>query len=233
MPQNPLAPPIDLSAIDTWIFDLDNTLYPARCNLFAQIDQRMGEFIQALLGLDAVSAKALQKKYFREHGTTMRGLMQEHGVDPHEFMEHVHAIDLAPVEPSAALAAALARLPGRKIVFTNGSVAHAERVLARRGIAEAFGGVFDIVASDFRPKPDPEPYRVLCSRYGVTPGRAVMVEDMVRNLIPAHAMGMRTVWVPTAAEWSRDGAELDHVHHIAEDLEAWLIALAEGVAVTP
>jgi putative hydrolase of the HAD superfamily len=225
--------PIDPHAIDTWIFDLDNTLYPARCNLFAQIDRRMGEFIQALLGLDAVAAKALQKQYFREHGTTMRGLMNEHGVDPHVFMEHVHTIDLEPVPPSPALAAALARLPGRKIVFTNGSVAHAERVLARRGIAEAFGGVFDIVASDFRPKPDPVPYAKLCTAYAVEPTRAVMVEDMVRNLLPAHAMGMRTVWVPTASEWSRDGSDLDHVHHIAEDLEAWLIALAEGVVVTP
>lgn len=221
--------PISPSRVETWIFDLDNTLYPASCNLFAQVDRRMGLFIQQLLDLDPAAAKTLQKGYWRSHGTTLRGLMSEHGVDPIAFMDYVHDIDLAEVPHSPALDAALARLPGRKVIFTNGSVRHAERVLEARGIARHFDVVFDIVASGYRPKPDPEPYLWLCDRHGITPTRAVMVEDIVRNLLPAHAMGMGTVWVP-APDGNRDGIATDHVHHVAEDLEAWLIEIAADPA---
>ncbi len=217
--------PITPESVETWIFDLDNTLYPASCNLFSQVDRRMGQFIQTLLDLDPVAAKALQKRYWREHGTTLRGLMNEHGVDPLHFMDFVHDIDLGVVPHSLPLDQALGRLPGRKVIFTNGSVGHAERVLAARGIAAHFDGIFDIVASDYRPKPDPEPYDWLCRRFQIEPRRAVMVEDMVRNLLPAHALGMGTVWVP-APEGNRDGIATDHVHHVAEDLEAWLIEIA-------
>lgn len=217
--------PIVPETTETWIFDLDNTLYPASCNLFAQVDQRMGQFIQDLLGLDPVAAKAVQKGYWRSHGTTLRGLMSEHGVDPLAFMDYVHDIDLAAVPHSPALDRALERLPGRKVIFTNGSVGHAQRVLAARGIDRHFEVIFDIVASDYRPKPDPEPYERLCRQFGIEPKRAVMVEDIVRNLLPAHAMGMGTVWVP-APDGNRDGIATDHVHHVTEDLEAWLIQIA-------
>jgi len=217
--------PITPESVETWIFDLDNTLYPASCNLFAQVDRRMGQFIQTLLDLDPLAAKALQKRYWREHGTTLRGLMNEHRVDPLHFMDYVHDIDLGVVPHSLPLDRALGRLPGRKVIFTNGSVGHAERVLKARGIASHFDGIFDIVASDYRPKPDPEPYDWLCRRFRIEPRRAVMVEDMVRNLLPAHAMGMGTVWVP-APDGNRDGIATDHVLHVAEDLEAWLIEIA-------
>ena len=216
----------DARAFETWIFDLDNTLYPARCNLFAQVDRRMGEFIGDLLGLDPVAAKALQKRYFREHGTTLRGLMTVHGVDPYQFIDYVHQIDVTPVPPSPRLDRALGRLAGRKLIFTNGSVRHADAILARLGVGHHFDTVFDIVASDFVPKPEIAPYRKLIAEHRVAPRTAIMFEDIARNLAPAHALGMTTVWVPGLSEWSRNGAGGDHIHHVAPDLEDWLDRVA-------
>ncbi len=211
-----------------WIFDLDNTLYPADCNLFAQIDARMGRFIAARFGLEPAEAKALQKRFFQDHGTTLRGLMLEHAVPPEEFLAYVHDIDLSPVRPAPGLDRALDGLPGRKLVFTNGSVEHAERVLSRLGVARHFEAVFDIRAADFRPKPDPEPYLRLVRRFGVEPRAAAMIEDIARNLEPAAALGMTTVWVPNESEWSRAGdVTPDYVHHVAEDLVLWLESAAD------
>lgn len=203
-----------------WIFDLDNTLYPAHCNLFDQIDQRMGSFIQTFLGIDAAEARALQKQYFRAHGTTMRGLMTHHGMDPQGFLDFVHDIDLSALPESHVLDAALERLPGRKIIFTNGSVRHAERITAHMGIDRHFEAIFDIVASDFLPKPDAKPYRTVVARHGIAADRAVMVEDIARNLEPAAAMGMITVWVrpPDAPAAERP----DYVDHLVHDLPDWL-----------
>src|SRR5258708_9986900 len=149
-PQVP-APVADFAAIDTWIFDLDNTLYPASCNLFDQIDRRMGEFISDLLAVDLDEAKRLQKIYFREHGTTLRGLMDVHRIDPRTFLDHVHQIDLSPIAPDTALATALAALPGRKLVFTNGTVRHADNILGDLGIAEHFTRLFAIASCHYVP----------------------------------------------------------------------------------
>lgn len=214
-----------LARAETWIFDLDNTLYPAECNLFAQIDQRMGAFIAELFGVDAVEAKQRQKGFFQAHGTTLRGLMVEHGVDPQAFLDFVHDIDVSVVAPLPSLTEALDRLPGRKLIYTNGTVAHADRVLARLGIADRFEGVFDIVASAYLPKPQESPYRQMVNRYGISPQRAVMVEDMARNLKPAAGLGMTTVWVPTASAWAQPDPGDDHIHHVAHDLAAFLAAL--------
>ncbi len=216
----------DLDHVEVWIFDLDNTLYPAACNLFDQIDRRMGEFIGRLLTVDRTEARVIQKSYFRQHGTTLRGLMLEHGLDPAEFLDYVHDIDLTPIPPNPDLDQALDRLPGRKLVFTNGSVPHAERVMARLGVAHHFEAVFDIVASDYVPKPDPAPYHRLVDRYRVDPRAAAMFEDIARNLAPAAALGMTTVWVPGNPNWSGPDASGEHVHHVAEDLTAWLADLA-------
>lgn len=214
-----------------WIFDLDNTLYPAECDLFAQIDERMGRFIAARFGLEPAEAKALQKRFFRDHGTTLRGLMLEHAVPPEEFLAYVHDIDLSPVRPAPDLDRALDGLPGRKLVFTNGSVEHAERVLGRLGVTRHFEAVFDIRAADYRPKPDPEPYDRLVRRFGVEPRAATMIEDIARNLEPAAVLGMTTVWVPNEREWSRAGdVTPDYVHHIAENLVLWLERAAELAA---
>lgn len=216
----------DLDHVEVWIFDLDNTLYPAACNLFDQIDRRMGEFIGRLLTIDRAEARVIQKGYFRKHGTTLRGLMLEHGLDPAEFLDYVHDIDLSPVPPNPDLERALDRLDGRKLVFTNGSVPHAERVMARLGVAHHFEAVFDIVASDYVPKPDPAPYRMLIDRHRFDPRAAAMFEDIPRNLVPAAALGMTTVWVPGNPNWSGPNDAGEHVHHVAEDLAAWLGALA-------
>lgn len=216
---------------EVWIFDLDNTLYPADCNLFAQIDERMGRFIAGRFGLEPTEAKALQKQFFRDHGTTLRGLMLEHAVPPEEFLAYVHDIDLSPVRPAPDLDRALDGLPGRKLVFTNGSIEHAERVLSRLGVTRHFEAVFDIRAADYLPKPDPLPYRRLIQRFGIEPRATAMVEDIARNLEPAAMLGMTTVWVPNEREWSRTGdVTPEYVHHVVDDLVLWLERAAEAVA---
>jgi putative hydrolase of the HAD superfamily len=220
-----VKPRASLRSVDhvtDWVFDLDNTLYPARCNLFAQVDRRIGLFIESLLGLEQAAARDLQKRYFREHGTTLRGLMTNHGIDPQAFLQFVHEIDVAPVPPSPALDAALAALPGRKFIFTNGSVAHADRVMARLGVAHHFDGVFDIVAAAYQPKPDPATYQSLIRRHGIDPARAAMIEDLPRNLKPAAALGMTTILVLTGEEWATLDEAGDHIHHVTDDLVGWL-----------
>jgi len=214
--------PVSPHEVEAWVFDLDNTLYPAGSNLFQQISTRMGEFIMTLLGLDADAAKRVQKRLFTQYGTTMRGLMTEHAIDPHEFMAHVHDIDLSIIAPAPALDVALAGLSGRKLVFTNGSVRHAERVLERLGIAHHFELLFDIAAADFLPKPDPTGYRRLVEHHGVVPARSAMVEDMARNLEPAAALGMLTLWVRSPLDWAKEGADQPYVHYQTDDLTQWL-----------
>lgn len=214
------------TGVETWIFDLDNTLYPASSNVFSQVERRMTEFIIERLAVVREEAYALQKRYFREHGTTMRGLMRHHGVDPADFLAFVHDIDLAPVDPNPALDTALARLSGRKIIFTNGSTEHAARVTRRLGIDHHFTEVFDIVEAGYVPKPEPSVYETLVSRFALRPETSVMVEDMAKNLKPAADMGMTTVWVRNDCDWGRAGSDGDHVHHVIDDLTAWLAGVA-------
>lgn len=218
----------DLDRVEAWVFDLDNTLYPASCNLFAQIDQRMKAFIRSVLGCDEARAHETQKAYFHAHGTTLRGLMENHGVDPEDFLAHCHDIDHSVVPPSPALDSALHRLAGRKLIFTNGSVRHAAAVTERIGISHHFEAVFDIAAADYVPKPAPGPYREMLARHGLDPQRTAFIEDSARNLAPAHALGMTTVWVRHDTHWATDGADGDHVHHETDDLVAWLEALIAG-----
>jgi putative hydrolase of the HAD superfamily len=215
-----------LDQIETWIFDLDNTLYPASCRLFDQIHARMTRFIAARLGLSPEAALVVQKTYFREHGTTMRGLMTVDRVDPHEFLAFVHDIDLSCVPPDPVLVAALAALPGRKIVHTNGSVRHAERLLDHLGIAASFSGVVDIAAAGFEPKPALAGYHELIRRHQVAPQSALMVEDMAKNLVPAATLGMTTAWVRGTVDWAVAGSEGDHIHHIVDDIGHFLAAAA-------
>lgn len=213
-----------LDDVADWIFDLDNTLYPAHCNLFSQVDRRIGQFIEGQLGLDQVEARLLQKHYFREHGTTLAGLMANHAIDPGAFLDFVHDIDVSPVPPSPDLDQVLARLPGRKFIFTNGSTAHADRVTGRLGVSHHFEGVFDIIAADYKPKPDPASYDKLIRQHGIVPAKAAMVEDLPRNLRPAAALGMTTVLVLTGEEWAEADRTGDHIHHVTDDLVAWLTA---------
>lgn len=214
--------PPSLTEIDTWVFDLDNTLYPASCRLFDQVEQRMGLYVQQLLNLSPVDARALQKQYFRDHTTTLRGLMIHHGVEPGDFMDFVHKIDVSGVQADARLDAALAALPGRKVIFTNGSTKHAENVLGRLGIGAHFDGVFDIADANFIPKPDHASYRAMVERFGIVPARAAMFDDMPRNLQPAAELGMSTVWIQTHNDWAQALEDMSFVHHATDDLAGWL-----------
>jgi putative hydrolase of the HAD superfamily len=211
-----------LEHIECWIFDLDNSLYPASANLFELIDIRMGEFIQRLLGCDATEARRVQKHYFREHGTTLAGLMAANGIDPHEFLDYVHDIDLARISADPALVRAIDRLPGRKFVFTNGDAAYASRVLGKLGLANLWDGLHDIHAMDYVPKPNPASYAAMCARFGIAPDRALFVEDMARNLPPAKALGMTTVWVDNGSEHGSHGADEAFIDFRTEDIGRWL-----------
>ncbi|MEX2202012.1 MAG: pyrimidine 5'-nucleotidase [Dongiaceae bacterium] len=218
--------PAAFAHIEDWIFDLDNTLYPASCRLFDQVDKRIGAYISTLLSLDEIEARKIQKQYFRDYGTTLRGLMTRHAVDPHDFLHYVHAIDRSPVCANPALGAALDALPGRKFIFTNGSVAHAEAVLERLGIGGRFEDIFDIVAAEFEPKPQEAPYRRMVERNRIAAKRAAMIDDLPVNLVPAATLGMTTVLVRTDSQWAQEAADGNHVHHVIDDLADWLSALA-------
>ena len=215
-----------LGNIETWIFDLDNTLYPASCRLFEQVQRRMNEYICERLEVPPEEAAELRRTYFREHGTTMNGLMRVHNIDPHDFLAFVHEVDLSCVPPDPALVSALGQLDGRKIVHTNGSVRHAERLLDHLGLSTAFTGIIDIVAADFEPKPALPGYRLLLKRHSVRPETALMVEDMARNLAPAAELGMTTAWLRTGVDWAAADSDRDYIHHIVEDLAGFLAAAA-------
>jgi putative hydrolase of the HAD superfamily len=220
----------DLAHVETWIFDLDNSLYPASCNLFELIDQRMGEYIQRLLGVDAAEARQVQKGYFHAHGTTLSGLMAEHGVAPRDFLAFVHDIDLARLTADPALVAALDLLPGRKFVFTNADESYAGRVLERLGLANAFDGMHDIHAMDYVPKPNPTAYLAICERHGIDPRRALFADDMVRNLAPAKAIGMTTLWVDNGSEQGPDADPSNVVDYRAADIGLFLSNIVKEVA---
>lgn len=218
--------------VDTWIFDLDNTLYPASSRLFDQIDVKMGEFVSRLLNVPYDEAKRRQKEMFYKYGTTLRGLMTEHGIAPDEFLDYVHDIDHTPVAGNPLLDAALHALPGRKLIFTNGTVAHANKVLARIGVTHHFGDIFDIVHSDFIPKPELGPYEKFVKQTGVDPKTSAMFEDIARNLEAPHALGMTTVLVVSPG--NRDAEHLNrttggvgqaHIHHVTGDLAGFLSGL--------
>jgi putative hydrolase of the HAD superfamily len=211
-----------LAHVESWIFDLDNCLYPSSTNLFELIDARMTEYVQRLVGCDLAEARAIQKGHFHRHGTTLAGLIASHDVDPHEFLAFVHDIDLARISADPDLVAAIDKLPGRKFVFTNGDADYAARVLDKLGLANLWDGMHDIHAMNYVPKPHPASYRALCERHGIDPARALFAEDMARNLAPAKALGMTTVWVDNGSEQANhrhDPAFIDY--HVA-DIGAWL-----------
>lgn len=222
----------DLSHVTRWVFDLDNTLYPAATNLFRQIDERMRVFIEHGLSVDPAEARRMQKDYYVRYGTTLSGLMTEHRIDPDHFLDYVHDIDLAGLAPDSALAAAIAALPGERYIFTNGSVAHAERVIGRIGLSGLFGDIFDIRAADFTPKPHRETYQRFLLRHAIRGDESAMFEDIAHNLEAAHALGMTTVLVSSDAPWIVDepaekrpaapGDSHDHVHYVTDDLAAFL-----------
>ena len=213
--------------IREWIFDLDNCLYPASAGLFPLIDERMGAYIQRLLDCDAIEARRVQKHHFHTHGTTLAGLMKEHGVDPHDFLADVHNISLDRIAANEQLGRLLPRLPGRRFVFTNGDAPYARRVLEAIGISQHFHELHDIHASNFRPKPDPHGYELLCDRFRIDPGEAVLIDDMAQNLAPAKELGMTTVWVDNGSERGNHGAG-EFIDYEIADVGEWLQQILEG-----
>ncbi|MCW9034498.1 MAG: pyrimidine 5'-nucleotidase [Rhodospirillales bacterium] len=210
-----------------WIFDLDNTLYPAANDLFAQVDVKIRDYVAEHLSMEKDDAYRLQKKYFADYGTTMRGLMDNHGVDPIHYMDFVHDIDLTPVEDNPVMEGALQQLPGKKYIFTNASTSHAERVMAKLGVSHHFEGIFDIINADYIPKPALQTYHKMLQRHDLDPKQAIMVEDIAKNLVPAAELGMTTLWVQTDTHWGREGAEGDYIDYSTDNLTAWLDTVAE------
>jgi putative hydrolase of the HAD superfamily len=224
------------AGVDTWVFDLDNTLYPAGSAIWPSIDSRITLYLATLFGLDGLSARALQKHYYQRYGTTLRGLMEEHAIEAAPFLEFVHDIDRTALAANPPLAEALSRLPGRKLILTNGSREHALRTTAQLGFPDAFEDVFDIVAAELVPKPDAGVYDRFFSKHAVEPTHAAMFEDLARNLVVPHARGMRTVLVvphgPDHREaWEAEGVSEPYVDFVTDDLAAFLRALAPVPAV--
>ncbi|HEY0439268.1 MAG TPA: pyrimidine 5'-nucleotidase [Xanthobacteraceae bacterium] len=215
--------------IETWVFDLDNTLYPHHLNLWQQVDDRIRAFIAGFLKVTHEEAFRVQKDYYRRYGTSMRGLMTEHGMKPDDFLDYVHEIDHSPLEPNPELGAAIERLPGRKLILTNGTRRHADAVMRRLAIDTHFEDVFDIVAAELEPKPSQVTYDRFLAQHGVDPTRAAMFEDLARNLTVPHALGMTTVLVvPEHTReifregWELEGRDAPHVDHVTDDLAGFL-----------
>jgi putative hydrolase of the HAD superfamily len=215
--------------VETWVFDLDNTLYPHHLNLWQQVDDRIRAYVADFLKVSKDEAFRVQKDYYRRYGTTMRGLMAEHGMKPDDYLEFVHRIDHSPLTPDEALGAALEKLPGRKLILTNGTRKHADAVMKKLAVHEHFEDVFDIVAAELEPKPARKTYERFLALHGVDPGRAAMFEDLARNLEAPHALGMKTVLVVPKGQrevfreaWELEGRNEPHVDYVTDDLAEFL-----------
>ena len=209
----------DLRHVDTWIFDLDNTLYPAECELLALCDVRMTKYTARVTGLEPDEARVLQRRYLDDHGTTLAGLMAEHELDPGPYLADVHDIDFSALQPDPLLASHIAALPGRKIVFTNGDGAYAAKVLAARGLTGAFDAVYGVEHAGYLPKPEQAAFEAVFALDGLSPTQGAMFDDDPRNLTVPHLMGMKTVLVGPEA------VPQDHIHHHTDDLSAFLARL--------
>jgi putative hydrolase of the HAD superfamily len=226
----PPTPRAGFAHVTDWVFDLDNTLYPRECNLFAQIDLLISDYMAAITGLPYSEARALQKAYYRDHGTTLHGLMMNHGVDPYHFLKTVHAIDYSGVPALPLLVEAMTALPGRKFIFTNGDAPHANAVLEKVGAQGLFSGIFDIHAMRYSPKPLPEAYNRFLNAHGIDPTHAAMFDDLEKNLLVPHQLGMVTVQVVARDDFAHDQVESwelertggAHVHHVTDDLAEFL-----------
>jgi putative hydrolase of the HAD superfamily len=232
------VPPADRPAprgfghIETWVFDLDNTLYPHHLNLWQQVDERIRSYVSEFLKVSKDEAFRVQKDYYKRYGTTMRGLMTEHGLNPDDYLEYVHQIDHSPLTPDPALGAAIEKLPGRKLILTNGTRKHAEAVMQRLDIHHHFEDVFDIAAANLDPKPLPQVYKRFLSRHKVDPLKAAMFEDLARNLEVPHALGMTTVLVVpehtrevVREGWELAGRDAPHVDYVTENLAEFIEGL--------
>ena len=212
----------DLQSIKFWIFDLDNTLYSGNTKVFEQVDKKMTEYISKKLKVDKEEAKKIQKSYFHEYNTTLNGMIKNHKINAHEFLEFVHDINIEFLQKDPDLAKEIERLDGTKIIFTNGSRKHALNVTKRLGIDRLFDDIFDIVDCDFIPKPLVEPYKKLVEKHKIDPKLCVLVEDIARNLKPAYEMGMKTVWIENDEPWAKKFSDENFVDYKTNNLTEFL-----------
>ena len=225
--------PFDPTRVDCWIFDLDNTLYPSSIDMFSQIDVLMGRFIAELLGCDLAEAKRVQKMYFHDHGTTLAGLMHYHAIEPREFLDYVHAVDMGVLADAPRLRDRLMALPGRRLIFTNADAAYAERALDALGIADCFDGMWDIHAMTYRPKPEMSAYAGLIEAFAIDPATSVFIEDSARNLTPAKTLGMQTVWIDMATDWGHRAKDDSAIDVMITDMAQWLDGVLAELAQAP
>ena len=212
----------DFESIKYWIFDLDNTLYSGKTRVFEQVDKKMSKYISEKLNISIDEAKKIQKNYFHEYNTTLNGMIKNHKIDANEFLEFVHDIDIDFLKKDLKLIEEFKRLDGKKFIFTNGSKKHALNVTRRIGIEQYFDDIFDIVESDFVPKPALKPYKKLVEKHKIDPNLCVFVEDIARNLKPAYEMGMKTVWIENDEPWASKFSDSDFVNYRTNDLSEFL-----------
>jgi putative hydrolase of the HAD superfamily len=216
------------SHVDTWIFDLDNTLYPHTSRVWPQIDERITLYIANLFGIDGLSARSLQKYFYHKYGTTLRALIDEYDIDPYDFLDFAHDIDHADIELNASLGESIEKLPGRKLILTNGSRKHAENVARKIGILDHFEDVFDIAAANFVPKPDRRAYVIFLEKHAVEPAQAAMFEDIAKNLVVPYELGMTTTLIvpqtidPFREEFEQEAVRTQHIDYVTDDLAAFL-----------
>ncbi|MDA9090245.1 pyrimidine 5'-nucleotidase [Pelagibacteraceae bacterium] len=217
----------ELTKIQYWLFDLDNTLYSGQTKVFDQVDKKMSLFISEKLEVSIEEAKKIQKNYFHEYNTTLNGMIKNHKIDANEFLEFVHDVDLEFLKIDKPLKREIANLLGKKFIFTNGSKAHAANVTKRIGIDKLFDGVFDIVEADFIPKPSIEPYKKIIDNFKIEPQYCIFIEDIARNLKPAHELGMKTVWIKNDEPWAAEFSNSDFIDYKTDDLANFLKEINE------
>ena len=217
----------ELKKIKYWLFDLDNTLYSGDTKVFDQVDKKMSKFISEKLKVSEEEAKKIQKNYFHEYNTTLNGMIKNHDIDANEFLEFVHDVDLSFLKKDVFLENQINKLNGKKIIFTNGSKAHASNVTKRIGIDKLFDGVFDIVDSDFYPKPSMKPYKKIIENYNIEPEYCIFFEDIARNLKPAHELGMKTVWIKNKEPWAAKYSNAEFINYRTDNLANFLKEINE------
>lgn len=221
------AAPLNVESIDCWLFDLDLTLYDPEHTIMAQVRDRIAAFVEDYFKVDSEKAHAIRYDYWRKYGTTLGGLMAEHGVEPHGYLDFVHDVDMSLLQPCARLKAGIEALPGRKLIFTNADAPYAERVLAARGLDGLFEDIFDIHRMEHRPKPAPESYDALCSALSINPASSLFIEDSAHNLEPAKALGMTTVWINHASDAESGDHCPPYIDHEIDDVADWLHSIKE------
>ena len=218
---------IELTKIKYWLFDLDNTLYSGDTKVFDQVDKKMSKFISEKLKVSIEEAKKIQKNYFHEYNTTLNGMIKNHEIDADEFLDFVHDVDLDFLKADKPLEQEISNLVGKEFIFTNGSKAHASNVTKRIGIEKLFDGVFDIVESDFIPKPSIEPYKKIIEKYKIEPQYSIFIEDIARNLKPAHELGMKTVWIKNDEPWAAKFSDSNFINYKTDNLAKFLKEINE------